>query len=72
MIVVSELLNDAIRTGFLFCMGIAMVRITWRSELARFTLTGKDPVPLVSVSVSGQIKSYVASTCATTTPLAVP
>ena len=38
MIVVSELLNDAIRTGFLFCMGIAMVRITWRSELARFTL----------------------------------
>ena len=38
MIVVSELLNDAIRTGFLFCMGIAMVRITWWSELARFTL----------------------------------
>ena len=38
MIVVSELVNDAIRTGFLFCMGIAMVRITSRSKLARFTL----------------------------------
>ena len=38
MIVVSELLNEAIRTGFLFCMGIAMVRITSRSELAQFTL----------------------------------
>ena len=38
MIVVSELLNDAIQTGFLFCMGIAMVRITLWSELARFTL----------------------------------
>ena len=42
MIVVSELLNDAIRTGFLFCMGIAMVRITWWSELARFTLSEVD------------------------------
>ena len=38
MIVVSELLNKAIRTRFLFCMEIAMVRITSRSELARFTL----------------------------------
>ena len=39
MIFVSELLNEAIQTGFLFCMGIAMVQITSRSELAQFTLS---------------------------------